>query len=141
MPRLPRLTALLKGQPRTRALGAKGERAAVRFLRAHAYKILARNLHLKHGEIDILALDPNRETLVVVEVKTRRATNPNSPRRAEDNITAHKKRKLLSLARSVARSKKWGGGGARPIRIDVIAVEYPPRGKPTIRHHTNAIRP
>jgi putative endonuclease len=51
--------------------GARGEKLACRFLRQHGYKVLYRNFRGRTGgEIDIVCRD--RDTLVFVEVKTRR---------------------------------------------------------------------
>jgi putative endonuclease len=130
------------GEPATRALGRRGERAAARYLRKRGYRILERNVRSRLGEIDLLVTDPDDRTLVVVEVKTRAAPegdvpDARDPGRPERNITAHKRRKLLALARDLARRRGWEG---IPMRIDVVAVECPARGKPVIRHHAGAVR-
>ena len=126
----------------TRTLGRRGERAAARYLRRRGYRILERNLRSQLGEIDILVADPDDRTLVLVEVKTRAVPEGHEPHARdpglpERNITAHKRRKLLSLARDLARRRGWQG---IPMRIDVVAIEYPPRGRPVIRHHAGAVR-
>ena len=50
-------------------IGRIGEKAATRFLKKNGYKILEKNLHVSHNEIDIIARD--KQNLVFVEVKTR----------------------------------------------------------------------
>ena len=50
-------------------LGKKGEDIAVEYLSRKGYRIIDRNWHNGHEEIDIVAMDG--EMLVVVEVKTR----------------------------------------------------------------------
>ncbi len=51
------------------ALGRAGEDAAVALLQASGYRIVARNVRLPGGEIDVIARDG--DTLVFVEVKAR----------------------------------------------------------------------
>ena len=83
-------------------------------------------------EADIVALAPDRRTLVIVEVKTRRAERP-SP---EEQVGRAKRRHLLRLAGRLASSAEAEG---RPIRLDVIAIVWPERGRPTVRHHEAAV--
>jgi len=81
------------------SLGARGERAAEKYLRGHGYKILARNFSNKTGrrigEIDIIAKDG--EEIVFVEVKTRDkfSTRTGLP---EENINPSKLYKLNKIA-------------------------------------------
>ncbi len=53
----------------TLEIGKHGEDTAVLFLKKHGYKIIDRNVHLSHNEIDIIAR--KKEYIVFVEVKTR----------------------------------------------------------------------
>lgn len=53
-----------------KVLGDRGESYAARYLGAQGYRILAQKYRTKIGEIDLIAKD--RDTLVFVEVKTRR---------------------------------------------------------------------
>ncbi len=59
----------------TKDIGANGETIAAKYLKKHGYKIVAKNVHSAHGEIDIIA--ENRDTLIFAEVKARR----NDPKR------------------------------------------------------------
>ena len=122
-----------------RSVGSRGERAAAGHLRRHGYRILARNLRNKLGEIDILAEAPDGRTIVVVEVKSS-AVRPGDDGRSanpppEVHVNRAKQRKLVSLACQTARRNRLAD---RPIRFDVIGVELPTKGRPTIRHHVNA---
>lgn len=83
-------------------------------------KVIARNLRLKMGEIDILCHDPKSNCVVVVEVKARIRSSEATPN-PESSITAAKQRKLRTLARAVSRREECKGRG---IRIDVVAVEF-----------------
>lgn len=140
----------------TRALGAAGERAAARHLRQQGYRVVARNLHVPAGEADLVCLAPDRATLVIVEVKTRRAPPNGSARAAgpataapqrgqippEANIDARKRAKLVAVARGVLASRRMGAhaAGPRAARIDVIAVDWHEAGPHEIRHYIDAVR-
>ncbi len=134
------LLAKLWRRPRARHLdtGARGERWAARHLKRKRYKVLARNLRTAVGEVDLLCLAPNRRTIVIVEVKTRSASRDGqSPKVAPElALNRAKRRKLLAVAQDLARRKKWAGRG---VRIDLIAIDVDAGGKPTIRHHENAV--
>jgi putative endonuclease len=55
-------------------LGREGERLAVRYLRTQHYRILYRNFRApRGGEVDLVCRDKTDDTLVFVEVKTRRS--------------------------------------------------------------------
>ncbi len=128
-------------------LGAAGERAAARFLKRAGYRVLARNVRVRVGEADLVCLDRDRRTIVIVEVKARRRGSAGHP--ASDSIapeaaiTAHKQRKLREITRSLVKLNRWDD---RPVRIDVVAIEWPAdatgkgrRGRPTIRHYEGAV--
>jgi putative endonuclease len=54
-------------------LGRCGEDLAAEHLTRRGYAIVERNYRTRWGELDIVALDPATQTVVFVEVKTRRA--------------------------------------------------------------------
>ena len=115
--------------------GPAGEHAAARFLRRQGYRILARNCRNRFGEVDLLALAPDRRTLVLVEVKTRVGDQGPPP---EWRVGRDKQRKLTALAAQLARRHRLTD---RPWRFDVIGVDLHPRHTkqpPTIRHHPAA---
>ncbi|MGE3107752.1 MAG: YraN family protein [Phycisphaerales bacterium] len=120
--------------------GRRGERAAATFLRRAGYRVIARNVHVEFGELDLLCLAPDRRTIVAVEVKTRRldptaSTDPHRPAfPAEAKANAEKRRKVLSIVRHLARANGWAD---RPLRVDVVGVDLPLRGRPAVRHHVN----
>lgn len=95
-------------------LGQYGEDLALKYLEQKGYKLLARNLRLFCGEIDLLFCDKN--ALIIVEVKTK---SDESFGRAAEMINFHKKKKLLQLARAL-----WQKFPNRTIRIDVIAIDH-----------------
>ena len=129
------------GSPRARrgghhALGASGERAAAHYLRKQGYRVLARNLRVPAGEADLICTAPDRRTIVLVEVKTRRPV-PGRGRRPEAQVGPAKQRRLRAIIRSVASSNNWSD---RPLRIDIIAIDWPDRGAPKVRHFIAAVR-
>jgi putative endonuclease len=113
-----------------RPLGERGERAAARFLKRRGYKILARGDRLVPGELDLVALD--RDTVVFVEVKTRRSADAGHPAEA---VTPAKQRRLTRLA--VTFLKRHGLLEHR-ARFDVIAVTWPEGQRPLLEHFQNA---
>lgn len=121
-------------------LGPKGERAAARFLKRRGYRVIGRNVRVRAGEADLVCLDPPRTRVVIVEVKTRRRAEGQHPTSAatppEASVGERKRRKLRSITRSLATLNRWPR-----TRIDVVAVEWPSRGRPTIRHIENAVTP
>lgn len=136
---------LSRGAPTGKALGRAGERLAERHLRKQGYTLLARNVVVAPGEADLVCAAPDGVTLVIVEVKTR-VVAPKASDGADEhgnaiapeaNIHAHKRRKLRQVTRAVAARPEWRG---RPVRIDVVAIEWSPSGKHVIRHHVSAVR-
>lgn len=97
-----------------RALGAAGERLTARYLEARGYRILARNVRLSRGEIDLVAEQGG--CLVLIEVRLRRGTGTAV---ALESISAAKRRRLRMLAAEYcARLDPVPDA----VRIDVVAV-------------------
>lgn len=114
-----------------RWFGSRAERAAVKFLRRAGYRILACNVRLPGGELDVIAVDG--ETIVFVEVRSTEAGDAGRPALSVDDA---KQRKLTSLALLWLQSKGLLG---RPARFDVLAVSWPATSRhPVIDHHPNA---
>lgn len=124
------------GRARRDPLGPRGERAAMRYLRRAGYRPLARNVRTRAGEIDLIVEAPDRRTVVFVEVKSRRVDPARPTPPPEASVHARKRAKLLLLVRQISRSRGWT---QRPLRIDIVAVEAPRRGRPTVRHFVNAV--
>lgn len=116
---------------RDQSLGARGERLAARFLSKAGYRIIERNLEVHDDEADIVALDPDGRTIVVVEVKSRRddGTVP------EAAIGGRKQKHLIRLAMKLQQQQPFRD---RPFRFDAIAVVIPERGDVLIRHTPSA---
>ncbi|MFG0284967.1 MAG: YraN family protein [Phycisphaerales bacterium JB039] len=124
-------------------LGPAGERAAARYLRRRGYRVLGRNIQTAAGEADLVCEAPDRRTIVIVEVKSRRRIEGQPVRSAETapeaSVTAEKRRKLGAIARTLAALNRWTD---RPLRIDVVAVERLDRRfrRWQIRHLPDAVR-
>ena len=99
-----------------RALGRRGEDLAHRFLRRQGYTIAARNYRLSSGEAEADLIAWKGETLVIVEVKTRRSDEFGPPERA---VGEEKLAHLRRAARAYARKTEtpW-----ERVRIDLVTV-------------------
>lgn len=102
-------------------LGLDGEAAAREALRRQGYVILTERFRVAQGEIDIVARD--RDTLVFVEVKTRRDDAYGG---ASAAVTWRKQRTIVRVAQAfLARTRLHH----LPCRFDVVTVDWP-RGEP-----------
>ncbi|GAA3725912.1 YraN family protein [Plantactinospora mayteni] len=111
------------------AVGAYGERCAVRHLTEAGLRVVARNWRCTGGEIDIIAWEG--DVLAFCEVKTRRGDTFGTPAEA---VVGDKARRLRQLAIEWLRTS-----GAHPeqIRFDVVEV-YPARSGPARVEHLRA---
>lgn len=97
-----------------RAIGAKGELDAEKYLSKKGMKILAKNYSNKLGEIDIIAQD--RDYIVFVEVKERSSLLFSSPCEA---VTYSKQRKIRNAAQCYLKEKYITDA---PCRFDVVEI-------------------
>jgi len=109
--------------------GEKGEAIAARHLIKQGYRIIEKNYRTKLGEIDIIAKD--KDTLVFVEVKSRRSWQFGNPKAA---VTPQKQRKISMVALQYLKSTHRSNASAR---FDVAAVTIT-RDKPKIEIIKNA---
>jgi putative endonuclease len=115
-------------------LGQRGEDAAVQYLKQKGYNILARGVHSRLGELDIIAVD--RRTVVFVEVKTRQSGDTGHPTEAIDE---RKQRRMTQAALAYLKAK---GLLKYSARFDVVAIIWPENSKrPSIEHYPNAFAP
>ena len=115
-------------------LGARGERAAAKYLRKQRYHIAATQARNVYGEIDIIAVD--HKTVVFVEVKTRKSESAGHPAEA---VTQDKQRRI---ARSALAFLKHHNLLQASARFDVVAVIWPSHvARPEILHYKHAFTP
>lgn len=121
-----------------RKIGRWGEDKAAAYLEGRGYHIIARNLHVPPGEIDIIAsrAASGAPSLVFVEVKTRSSQAYGFP---EESFSRKKYHKLLDaiqryLAGIPQLPSDW--------QIDVIAVlGQPGDSDPEITHFEAVVMP
>lgn len=102
-------------------LGAWGEEMAAQKLEAKGYQIIERNWRCNRGEIDLVA--QAGQTVVFVEVKTRRGRKMGAP---EAGLTSYKSNKLLQLGEIYVQENDLSDVN---WRIDLVAVELDHSGK------------
>ena len=117
------------------ATGDDAESAVAADLAGRGWAILARNIRVGRGELDIVAIDPGPPAqLVIVEVRWRRSRAFGL---AEESLD-HRKRAHLRV--TIGRLIEDGLPGGTPlpglpIRVDLVVVEPVAGGPPLIRHH------
>ena len=97
-----------------KALGKRGEDAALKFLESMGMVLIDRNIHSRTGEIDLIVRDG--ETLVFCEVKTRRGVGA-AP--AVESYTATQIGRLRKQIQVYLMKNPWDG----PLRVDVVALQ------------------
>ena len=111
-------------------LGRLGEEIAVDYFRQHGMLVLDRNWRPQRanlrGELDLVVRD--EDTLVIVEVKTRRCLAFGTP---AESVTRRKLRALHSLALAWLDQRQVH---APRMRFDVISITVPPAGQPVLEH-------
>ena len=126
-----RARASLRLPRRAKPLGERGEIVAAKFLGTLGYRVVTTRLRQRYGEVDIIAVDG--ETVVFVEVKTRRLDATTQPAEAVDFARQQR------LTRAALAFLKFHGLLEYPSRFDVVEVVWPTDAQePTIRHIANA---
>ena len=110
--------------------GRRGEQAAAAYLERVGFAVLDTNWRTKAGEIDIVARDG--DTLVLVEVKTRRTLTKGTP---EDSVTASKQRRIGRLASAYLQAM---GTEPADVRFDVVTIYVLGEDRALLRHHRAA---
>lgn len=113
-------------------LGRRGEEEAVRYLAAKGYRILDRGFRMFGGEIDIIARQG--ETLVFVEVKTRRSTEFGVP---DESVNLSKQNQVRKIAQGYLLKKQLRES-ATPCRFDILSVVWAEGRDLAITHLENA---
>ena len=108
-----------------RDFGQWGEELAANYLESRGYRILERDWHSGHRDIDIIAR--NVDCVVFVEVKTRRSNDFGEPYEA---VNYQKRRNLISAINHYIKYKRLE---LRP-RFDIISITAQDPSKPEIVH-------
>lgn len=103
-----------RNQPNTHARGKLGEDLAAAWLVEQGYRIVARNVRTRGGEIDIVARDG--ETLCFLEVKARAGADYGPAIAA---VTPAKQRRLARAATAYLVHRQADG----PCRFDVLGMD------------------
>jgi putative endonuclease len=115
-------------------LGERGEDAAARHLKRKGYRIVARHVASRLGELDVVALDGR--TIVFVEVKTRATSDAGHPSEA---IDLRKQQRMTQAALAFLKAR---GLLNHTARFDVMAITWAENERrPTIEHFENAFSP
>ncbi len=96
-------------------LGKKGEQLAIDYLVKKGYTILDKNWRFQKAEVDIIA--QKKETLAVVEVKTRSSIDFGNP---QDFVNPKKIKLLVSAIDEYVVSKNLDVD----VRFDIIAIVH-----------------
>lgn len=107
--------------------GIAAEDRAAEYLIGLGYTIVTRRYKTRNGELDLVALDG--ETLVVVEVKERRAPGWIPEEGIDD-------KKVESISATLEHYLQAVGEPERTVRYDLIAID-----RNGLRHHIDAFRP
>jgi len=106
------------GRPRRnlRTVGRYGEKLAENYLQRHGFRILARNIHLRHAELDLVALEGH--TLCFVEVRLRSGRAFGS---GEESVDRRKQRRLYRAAAEVLATRSLPRYDT--LRFDVVSID------------------
>lgn len=109
------------------SLGKLGEQIAASHLHKHGYKILEFNFKKHYGELDIICLQG--DTLVFVEVKTRRTREFGLP---EEAVTP---RKLYEVKKTALFYASLHPELPDRLRVDVIGIQLDDMDKVVYFNH------
>ena len=114
-----------------KSLGQRGEDFAARYLKRLGYHIVGRQVDLRVGELDIVAVDGR--TVVFVEVKTRTSDAAGTPAEAVDDLRQER------LTRAALAYLKSHGLLEYSARFDVVALTWQEGARtPTVEHIRDA---
>ena len=112
-------------------LGRWGEEVAATYLQRKGYTVIEQDWKSGHRDLDIIALNETKDTLVFVEVKTRRNQMFTDP---VDAVGYQKIRNLQQAANHYVKYRRID----LDIRFDIITVVGTPDMEPDISHMEDA---
>jgi len=113
------------------ALGRRGESRAAWYYRLRGYRIVARNVRMADGELDLIVR--RWKTLVFVEVKTRQSLAAGPGHHA---VTREKQLRIVRLATQWLLRHPHAGD----LRYDVLSLHWNGR-RFDVSHFPDAFRP
>lgn len=113
-------------------LGQWGEQKASEYLEQKGYRIIERDWHIGHRDIDIVAIDGC--TMVFVEVRTRSDNYLISP---EESVNRKKIQSVTLAANAYIKIHRVNLN----VRFDVVAITVTTKDIYKINHVENAFRP
>jgi putative endonuclease len=116
------------------SIGSFGEEKAADYLQTNGYTIISRNVHLRVGEIDIVAR--KQDTVIFCEVRTKVSEKHGRP---SDSFTGFKKKHFASAIRSYVHSQKLSQYKLSADFISVIL--HRDRSVKEIVHYENVMQP
>lgn len=115
-------------------LGKWGEDEAARFLEQKGYEIIEQDWKMGKRDLDIIALNEDRDTVVFVEVKTRSDDDYQEP---EEAVDVMKMRNLAIAANAYVKLNNldW------KVRFDIVSVIGCCSHVENIQHFEDAFNP
>lgn len=107
-----------------------GESMAAAYLARRGFRVVARNVRSRFGEIDLVCRAPgDGSQWVFVEVRTYRSTRFGRP---EQSLSP---RKIARLRRLAVAYLAAAGRSRDAFRLDAVTIYWPPTGLPPQLHH------
>lgn len=116
---------------KARELGRRGERRAAWFYMLRGWRVVARNVRFRDGEIDLVVR--RGKTLAFVEVKTRKSLAAGE---GFESVDSRKQLKIISLGDEYLA--RWPHRGE--VRYDILSLFWT-GWRFTVRHFADAFRP
>jgi putative endonuclease len=127
---LPETIDAMRRRLDSRELGRKGERRAAWFYRLRGYSVLAQNVRLPAGEIDLVVR--RGRTIVIAEVKTRQSVTAGAGYEA---VTRAKRERMIRLGDQYAARHRDA-----QLRYDIVSVFWT-GWRFVVTHFPDAFRP
>ena len=115
-------------------LGKWGEDEAACYLEDEGYTIIDRDWKIGRRDLDIIAISPDGDTLVIVEVKTRTEEEYQKP---EEAVDKRKMRNLAVAANAYAKECKID----KNMRFDIISIVGKGHQVENLEHLMDAFNP
>ena len=101
-----------------RDTGRDGESIAAAWLERNGFRILARNVHLRHAELDLVAIEG--DVLCIIEVRRRRTHRFGG---AAESVGPAKQRRIVRATRELLARRTPPLPRFETLRFDVVALE------------------